>query len=220
MLDRSQWHESLPRRGRLIAAFIALLMPLGCSSDDPAHRPVASSDWASRRTGNGPLLSAPPNGYALRRDKGQIFTDGWMLVYNAGDAPVTILRVTSGWRGNGLRQIGVMIADPNRRPTMFQAVDGYPPRTLPFENANLGPIKPAEGYVIPPIPPQGGAPKKKGYQLLIGTQVNQASGRSSRTYIEIQYAYQGRTYTDRWVNTIAVCTPAAGPTCPQEYGQP
>ncbi|MEV1242737.1 hypothetical protein ACIBO2_23770 [Nonomuraea sp. NPDC050022] len=142
-----------------------------------------------------------------------------MTLYNTGDAPVTIRSVRSSMKGSGLRQVGVMVADPNRRPAMFQAVDGFPPQALPFKNAKLGPIKPAEGYVLPPIPPEGGAQKKKGYQLLIGIQVTQPSGRSSRTHVEIEYIYKGRAYTDRWVNTIAVCTPATGPLCPQEYGE-
>ncbi|MBB6547058.1 hypothetical protein [Nonomuraea rubra] len=140
-----------------------------------------------------------------------MFTDGWVVLYNFGDAPVTITRVTTVLEGNGLRQVGARIAGYARKYTMQQALTGFPPRT-----EGLGPLSPAEGYVLPA---EQGRPRKKGHELLIGLRVTQATGRTSRTHVEVAYTYKGHTYTDRWVNTIAVCSPRHGPDCPQQYVQ-
>lgn len=196
-----------------LLVFLALSTS-GCAGTTPDPAPASTTDdgraAVGTRVGEGPLKSAPATGYALRRDTGATFTDGWVLLYNFGDAPITITRVRSMFDGNGLRQLGVLSAGYGRKFAAEQTVDGYPPR-----KASLGPLTAAEGYVLPA---EEGRPRKKGHELLIGIQVTQATGRTARSEVEITYSYKGRTYTDSWVNTIAVCSPASGPSCPQEYG--
>ncbi|NJP89397.1 hypothetical protein HCN51_08030 [Nonomuraea sp. FMUSA5-5] len=191
-----------------------VLSTSGCADTPSGPEPAGATDKGraslDSRTGEGPLKSAPPTGYALRRDKGAVLTDGWVVLYNFGDAPITIMRVRSKFEGHGLRQLGALVAGYGRKFAAEQTIDDYPPR-----KASLGPLTAAEGYVLPA---EEGRPRKKGHELLIGMQVTQAAGRSARSLVEITYSYKGHTYTDEWVNTIAVCSPAKGPSCPQEYG--
>ncbi|TMR91642.1 hypothetical protein [Nonomuraea basaltis] len=204
-----------PRAGARPVGLLACLVLAACTSvPGPSVTTPASDDGrvdASRRIGRGPLKSAPPTGYALRYDQGAMFTDGWVVLYNFGDAPVTVTRVTAVLDGNGLRQVGARVAGYGRKYTMQQTLEGFPPRA-----DELGPLAPAEGYVLPA---EQGRPRKKGHELLIGLRVTQATGRTTRTHVEVAYTYKGRAYTDRWVNTIAVCSPRRGPDCPQEYAE-
>ncbi|GAA3601010.1 hypothetical protein GCM10022419_101470 [Nonomuraea rosea] len=207
-------------RGPLVIArpiglliFLALCTS-GCAGTPPGPATESVEDKGraalGTRTGKGPLKSAPPTGYALRRDKGATLTDGWVVLYNFGDSPVTITRVRSEFEGQGLRQVGALAAGYGRKLAAEQTLDGFPPR-----KSSLGPLTSAEGYVLPA---EEGRPRKKGHELLIGIQVTQATGRTARSQVEITYSYKGHTYKDQWVNTIAVCSPAVGPSCPQEDG--
>lgn len=95
----------------------------------------------TKHPGNGPLRSSPPTGYALRRDAGATFTDGWGTLHNFGDTPITILSIKPVTTGRGLRPLASMIAGYSRKYALRQAVDSYPP-ALP----DLGPLKASEGF--------------------------------------------------------------------------
>ncbi|MFI0421175.1 hypothetical protein [Spongiactinospora sp. 9N601] len=209
--------RDVPRKRRWRVGLLIMAacspVPVGCSFTPADRLPEASPpspvDERDLYPGEGPLRSSPPTGYAIRRDQGAVFTDGWNHFLNFGDGPVTVLAVKVRLTGSGLRHTGTLIAGYDRRYALRQALDGFPPR-----ERDLGPLSRAEGFVIPA---EGGRPRKKGWELLLGFQVLQPGGRATRTHIEVTYRYDGRIITDRWVNAIAVCSPAKGPECPQEY---
>ncbi|GAA2865735.1 hypothetical protein GCM10020220_063800 [Nonomuraea rubra] len=60
--------------------------------------------------GQGTTEIGPPTGYALRYDRGTVFTDGWVVLYNFGDAPVTITRSRPSSRGTGCAKSVARIA--------------------------------------------------------------------------------------------------------------
>ncbi|NRQ30903.1 hypothetical protein HII36_03495 [Nonomuraea sp. NN258] len=217
MIVRRPGPRSTARPGGLLACLLLYFALPACSTEPGIGAATASASHddgrvdASRRVGSGPLKSVHPTGYALRFDRGAVFTDGWVLLYNFGDAPITLTRVTAVLQGDGLQQVGARVAGYGRRYAMRQAVNGFPPSLT-----ELGPLAQAEGYVLPA---EQGRPRKKGHQVLIGLRVIQSTGRSARTQVEVAYTYKGRAYLDRWTNTIAVCSPKRGPDCPQEYGE-
>ncbi|WP_147267789.1 hypothetical protein [Spongiactinospora rosea] len=201
--------------------FLATALAVGCTFTPARHarssEPTQSSqeheirraEPDQRYIGRGPLKSSKPTGYILRRNPGVTFTDGWNHFLNFGDEPITILKVEPVFTGIGLHHLGTLIAGHKRRWALQQALKGYPPVT-----AGLGPLAPAENFVIPA---EGGRPLKKGWQLLMGIHVVQNTGRSTRTHIKVTYRYKGHVISDEWINTIAVCTPEKGPECQGEY---
>jgi hypothetical protein len=88
-------------------------------------------------------------------------------------------------------------------------LDGFP-RADP----EVGRLIPVKGAVLP----ANSDSREKGHEIFMGFRVDQADGgRSTRTHIRVTYRYQGRTYTDEWTDTFAVCKPKKGPECRQEY---
>lgn len=156
-----------------------------------------------------PLAGPPPNGFATRKNVGDVFTNGQLVVFNAGTEDIELLEVTPQLTGEGLVYLGARVAGLHRRLGSTQDEPGFPPTGEPL----LGRLRRVAGLVVP----AGRAADRRGVELLLGFRVTRR-GRSTVRGVTVVYRYAGRTHTQTWTSTMAVCAPRSrGGGCRQEY---
>jgi hypothetical protein len=196
------------------AAAVAVTLG-GCTVGAAGHghsRPAASTAMTPDARGRlgAPLAGPPPNGFATKKDVGEVFSNGQLIVFNTGDAPVRIVKVTPQLTGTGLSYLGALVAGLGREIGSMQDERGFPPTSAPL----LGKLTPAKGAVLEP----GKAADKRGVELILGFKVL-SPGRSTARAVRIDYQYHGQAHTGVWTSTMAVCVPRSSPgRCDQEYG--
>lgn len=172
---------------------------------------VALADGSPGEPQIGDSLRVPnASGWGGKKDVGTRFTDGFSVLSNGGDRPITLLRVEQQLTGAGLEPLGAYVAGQDRRVTM-QQVGHFPPRLK-----RLGTIEALAGAVIP----VGETPteRKVGYELLLGYEVT-SPGRSTRASFTVFYEVDGEEYQQTFPSTLAICAPVDYEgECEMEYG--
>jgi hypothetical protein len=196
---------------RVAVAASALVCLLASSCADDAgvavSGPAPSSD-ARGRVGY-PLAGPPPNGFATRKDVGEVFTNGQLVVFNAGGDDIELLAVEPQLTGKGLVYLGARVAGLHRRLGSTQDEPGFPPTGEPL----LGRLRRVAGLVVP----AGRAADRRGVELLLGFRVT-GRGRATVRGVTVVYRSAGRTHRQTWTSTMAVCAPRSPRVrCRQEY---
>ena len=164
-------------------------------------------DEGSDRVGF-PLGSFHPTGMTARKNVGQVFSNGSMVVFNLGPDPIRIVSVRPEIDGDGLTYLGAYVAGPERRYGFNQTDSHFPPTAR-----SLGIVLPAEGAELAP----GTREAKEGVEVFMGFEIS-GPGRTTVPSVDITYEVDGDRHTSSWTQTMAICTEGEEADCEPEYG--
>lgn len=152
-------------------------------------------------TEGGPVRLPWAHSWVVRKDVGDVFTDGMERILLTGDQPATLRRVEIvGPSADHFKVVGVLLAGPHRKIGSWQLGDGFPaqiPRR--FGPHPLGKLVPAEGARL--------APGKVGSALQIGLKVVKP-GLGIRSGVRLYYTAGEQRYTVLYPAAIANCPPS------------
>lgn len=139
----------------------------------------------------------------IREPAETIFIDRLEILRLEGRDPAVLLHVESVGGDGAFRYLGAMIAGPDRKLAAVTYLEGFPP-----DDGSLGEIRPAIGAQIRPVTETTGG---KGYELLIGYEVEDDTKVALRTGIVVTYRVGAREYVWRSPARLLYCS-ASMPT--------
>jgi hypothetical protein len=148
-------------------------------------------------------------GWTASLNEGQTFTNGWLILENESDAPVTLVKVEPVFSGEGLRLVGTRVSGTRRTIGTIQ----YEPR-FPPADTRLATLYDVDGYVVKP---RQTSTEQSAAAILIGLKIVKA-GRSTIQAMDVTYRQNGRLEVQRITNTLAVCAPKSDRPCADEPG--
>lgn len=155
----------------------------------------ALASCGSANAGPGPLTPTNVHGWGKDYPVGQVFTDGWEVLNLHGhqNAVIDSVRQVRGPNGDGLKMLGLLLADPSRQEGSVGPVASWPPRHFPhFTESAIVSTKTI-------------TPAKMGWELLIGYKVTKP-GYLVRRGIVVNYHIGDqhyRYYDPAW---MAICS--------------
>lgn len=137
-------------------------------------------------------------------EPGYVFSEGLVQLFPEGDEPIEIVDVRSEGMEGDLEFLGAYVAGPERE------VNNQLVRSFPPNSPETGPIEPAVGARIGPVPPEF---SEAGYQILLGYRVG-TEAQSKRAFVSVDYRVgDGKVRTQEEPVALAVCTEGDEDAC-------
>jgi len=145
----------------------------------------------------GPLRVPDQNGYVVRYESGEVFTDGFQRLLLEGKAPGVLERVELvGPDADHFEVVGILLAGPDREVGSVQVYDGFDGSATDPAVRGLGRLVPAEGADL--------ATGKTGSVLQIGMRVVKP-GLAVRSGIRVYYSVGETRYSAFQPGGVVVC---------------
>lgn len=138
-----------------------------------------TAEEAGSPSSEGPLRESVEHGMVAEGEAGSTFTDGFEVLQLSGQESATIVTVESVGGAATFRQLGAMLAGPDRK---FASTTYY--RTYPPTDRALGELVPAEGAVLQP---KDETRNGMAYELLVGYEIVDDSRVGYRSGLEVTY---------------------------------
>lgn len=135
---------------------------------------------------NGPMRSVVEHGMLAEGDEGDRFTDGAEVLQLLGSKEAELVRVETVGGEETFRQLGVMVAGPDRGLAAINSLRGYPPR-----DQRLGEIVDAEGTTVQP---RDETRSGIGYELLVGYEILDDTEVGYRSGLKVIYRVDGELF--------------------------
>ncbi len=165
---------------------------------------TATAAWALLRTQDeewstdGPLILPHLNGFVVRYEVGDVFTDGYQRVKLEGDQPGVLEKVELVGPGmDHFEVLGILLAGPKRRTGALTAYDGFSAHPTDPIARGFGKLVPAEGARLPP----GG---HRDVVLQIGLKVVKP-GLAVRSGVRLYYTVGGKKYMAYQQGSMVLC---------------
>ena len=183
-------------RVRVVNALVVVVTLLGAWWVLVVLASIVSVPWARN---DGPMREVTTHGFSDTVEPGVPFTDAAEILKIDGGSDATLLAVESPTDGNGLDQIGFMVAGEGRHFSNYVGVlEGWPVRQ-PWMPT---PVPGAGASIAPYDAPTPGSP---GSLLLVGYELRPGVDIAVRPELVVRYEVDGQTYESTRIARMVVC---------------